>query len=143
MTESTKDGKPVTLTIQPGDTVKLPDGLGTVTFDSLPRYVALDLRYDPALTWILVFALGALLGLALSLFTPRRRVWLRVWTEDVRDDESGETRPRTVIDAAGLARGDDSGLQREVDAAVQSAAGRSPADPSTTATPTLPRKAPR
>ena len=143
MTESTKDGKPVTLTIQPGKTVKLPDGLGTVTFDSLPRYVALDLRYDPALTWILVFALGALLGLALSLFTPRRRVWLRVWTEDVTDDESGETRPRTVIDAAGLARGDDSGLQREVDAVVASASTPTSAGPSTATTSSLPRKAPR
>lgn len=114
-----KDGQQATLVVRPGETVDLPDGQGTLTFDSLPRYVALDLRYDPALTVILVFALLALLGLSLSLFTPRRRVWLRAWTED----GSACGPPRTVVDAAGLARGDDGGLQREVDAALDASLG--------------------
>jgi cytochrome c biogenesis protein len=141
----TSSGKPVTLTIQPGQTVKLPDGEGTITFDSLPRYVALDLRYDPSLISILLCALGALLGLAISLFTPRRRVWLRIWSEPIPGDDSAAV--RTVVDAAGLARGDDSGLQREVDAAVAAATGTatpnlngtSTAEPSAAAS----RKAPR
>ena len=38
-----------TLVVRPGETVDLPDGLGTLTFNGLPRYVALDLRHDPAL----------------------------------------------------------------------------------------------
>ncbi|PJI95016.1 cytochrome c biogenesis protein ResB [Luteimicrobium subarcticum] len=140
MKESVKtDGQPVTLTIQPGETVKLPDGMGTITFDSLPRYVALDLRYDPALTWVLVFALGALFGLALSLFTPRRRVWLRVTTDG--DPAAGSA--RTVIEAAGLARGDDSGLQREVDAALAAATGDTDRTTGTTASAANTRKATR
>ena len=72
------DGKPVTLVVQPGETVDLPDGMGTLTFNDLPRYVALDLRHDPALPFVLVFALLAFAGLATSLFAPRRRLWLRL-----------------------------------------------------------------
>ena len=72
------DGKPVTLVVKPGETVDLPDGMGTLTFDGLPRYVALDLRHDPALPFVLVFALLAFAGLATSLFAPRRRLWLRL-----------------------------------------------------------------
>ena len=71
------DGTPVTLVVKPGETVELPDGLGTLTFNGLPRFVALDLRHDPALPFVLVFALLAFAGLATSLFAPRRRLWLR------------------------------------------------------------------
>src|SRR5690606_2840537 len=95
--------------------VELPGGLGSITFDELDRFVALDLRHDPALAWVLVFALGALGGLTLSLFTPRRRVWLRV-----REDGPG----RTVVAAAGLARGEDAGLQAELDAVLAALPGQ-------------------
>lgn len=112
MTESVDADGPVTLLVVPGETVELPDGLGTLEVEGLPRFVALDLRHDPALTWILVFSLTALGGLALSLFTPRRRVWARVSTV------AGPHGPRTLVEAAGLARHDDLGLQGEVDAAL-------------------------
>ena len=94
-------GQASTLFVEPGQTVDLPDGLGSITWEALPRFVALDLRHDPALPWILAFSVLALVGLSVSLFTPRRRIWLRVSTS-----EDG----RTVVDAAGLARGDDIGL---------------------------------
>ncbi|MEP7763511.1 cytochrome c biogenesis protein ResB [Sanguibacter sp. 25GB23B1] len=111
MTQSVEeDGSPVTLVVGRGETVDLPDGLGTLEFAELPRFVALDLRHDPSLVWTLVFALGALAGVSVSLFTPRRRVWVRA---SVQDDTDG---PRTVVEVAGLARGDDLGLQGEVDA---------------------------
>src|SRR5690606_4296900 len=54
--------RPVTVVVRPGETVELPDGLGSLSFDALPRFVALDLRHDPTLTLILVFALSALAG---------------------------------------------------------------------------------
>ncbi|BDZ41301.1 hypothetical protein GCM10025865_06000 [Paraoerskovia sediminicola] len=111
-----EDGERVTLVVAPGETVDLPDGMGTLTFEELPRFVGLDLRYDPALAWILTFALAALGGLVLSLFMPRRRVWLRVTPTT---DGSG----RTVISVAGLARHDDAGLQGEVDALVAAIPG--------------------
>lgn len=143
LTQVFEDGdsdKPVTLVLRPGDSVDLPDGLGTMTFEDLPRFVALDLRHDPVLAWVLTFALSALLGLGLSLFTPRRRIWLRTWTEEPDDTDSGggdgagPAKPgvrRTVVQAAGLARSDDAGLQPEVDALLAALdAAHSSIDPS-------------
>lgn len=118
----TADGQPVTLMLTPGQTVELPDGLGTLELADIPRFVALDLRHDPALTWIAIFAFTAIGGLMLSLFTPRRRVWLRVST---RSDGDGPA--RTVVEAAGLARTDDAGLQPEVDALLAFLDTRDPA----------------
>ena len=100
-----EDGAPTTFFVEPGQTVDLPDGAGTLTWEGLPRFVALDLRHDPALPWILASAVAALVGLTVSLFTPRRRLWLRVVP-------SGG---RTVVSAAALARGDDVGLDAELD----------------------------
>ena len=110
------DGAPNTFFVEPGQIVDLPGGLGTFTWEALPRFVALDLRHDPALGWVLGFAIAALLGLIVSLFTPRRRIWLRVTAED----------GRTVVAAAALARGYDAGLAGELERvmdAVRSAAG--------------------
>ncbi|MBO3083474.1 cytochrome c biogenesis protein ResB [Cellulomonas fengjieae] len=112
------DDSPVTLVVRPGETVDLPDGMGTLTFDGLPRYVALDLRHDPALPFVLVFALLAFAGLATSLFAPRRRLWLRF------APGTGGQDPRTVVTAAGLARGDDVGLQPELDRVLAQLATR-------------------
>ncbi|GIG30079.1 cytochrome c biogenesis protein ResB [Cellulomonas marina] len=114
------EGRPVTLYVQPGQTVDLPDGRGTVTFGALPRFVALDLRYDPALAPVLVFSLLAFAGLAVSLFAPRRRLWLRAGPAD--DDEPG----RTLVLAAGLARGDDTALVGQVGALLRAALGPPP-----------------
>jgi len=123
-----EDGQTTKLLVRPGETVELPDGLGSVTLDEdVPRYVALDLRYDPSLAWVLTFSLLALAGLAVSLFTPRRRVWVRSWETA---DEDG--RAVTHVELAGLARGDDAGLQREVDKALAAVPGLddvTPADP--------------
>ena len=110
MTQSVEaDGSPTTFFVEPGQTVELPDGLGTLTWEGLPRFVALDLRHDPALGAILVFAVAAMTGLAISLFTPRRRLWLRI-RPAAPDAPDG---PR-VVTAAALARGDDLGLPDEL-----------------------------
>jgi cytochrome c biogenesis protein len=110
-----ENGDRVKVLVRPGETVELPDGLGTLTLgDELPRYVALDLRHDPSLTFVLVFALLALGGLTVSLFTPRRRVWARAY---VSQDGA------TVVEVAGLARGDDAGLQAEVDRVLAAVPG--------------------
>ena len=105
--DTTADGTefPLELELRPGETVELPDGQGTVTFSELRRFVALDVRWDPSVPWMGVFAALAFGGLAASLFLPRRRIWLRI--------EPGAS--GTVVHAAALARGDDPGLQRELD----------------------------
>ncbi len=113
----TADGEPLRLLLAPGATVDLPDGAGSVTFDGVKRYAALDIRYDPTKGWVLGFGLLALAGLTASLFVRRRRVWARVSTDDAG---------RTVVEVGGLARGDDPGLEplvREVLAEVVAITG--------------------
>lgn len=93
------------LELKPGKTVELPDGLGTVTFESVPRYASFDVMHNPAQLWVLIFALAALGGLIWSLFVPRRRMWVKaVPTED-----------GVVLQYAALARGDDPSLERAVE----------------------------
>ena len=122
-------GDVVTLYVRPGETVDLPDGLGTLTFDDMPRFVALDLRHDPSLAWVLTFALLALAGLMASLFAPRRRLWLRAAPGAGATQDEGPGGAATVVTAAGLARGDDVGLQPELDRVLAAVLGAQPAAP--------------
>ncbi|MCR6712427.1 MAG: cytochrome c biogenesis protein ResB [Demequina sp.] len=70
------DGQQAVMAIKPGETVELPDGLGSLTWNDTPRYAAFDIRADPSLPFLLFFAVCALLGLSLSLFGARRRIWV-------------------------------------------------------------------
>ena len=54
-------------------------------------------------------ALAALAGVTASLFVQRRRLWVRV---------SADGQGRTVVEAAGLSRGEDAGLKDEVAAVL-------------------------
>jgi cytochrome c biogenesis protein len=83
-----------------GETVELPDGLGTVSFDSIKRFASLDVSYNPGGIWVLLFALLSLAGVTTSLLVPRRRVW-------VRNTDDG-------FEVAALARGDDPSLEKIV-----------------------------
>jgi cytochrome c biogenesis protein len=99
------------LQLTPGQTASLPDGLGTVTFDGVKRFVSLDIHHDPTEGWVLLFAVLVLGGLLTSLFVPRRRLWLKAITLP-----DGSLR----LEYAGLARGEDPRL----DDAVASLADR-------------------
>jgi cytochrome c biogenesis protein len=88
------------LRLQLGETVDLPAGLGTVTFDSIKRFASLDVSYNPGGLWVLIFALLALAGVTTSLLVPRRRVWVRNTTDG--------------FEVAALARGDDPILEKVV-----------------------------
>ena len=88
-----------------GETLDLPDNMGTISFENAPRYAAFDVMYNPAQMWILISALAAVLGLLSSLFVPRRRMWVKaVQSED-----------GVVLQYAALARGDDPALERAVE----------------------------
>ena len=65
------------LEIAPGQTVQLPNGLGSVSVDGVKRFVGLDIHHDPAQGWVLLFAILILAGLLTSLFVPRRRIWVK------------------------------------------------------------------
>ena len=106
------------LELQPGETVELPGGIGSVTFEnadpkaavgefshSVLRFVSFDIHHDASQYWVLVFALLAVAGLLTSLFVPRRRIWVKA----AATDEGG-----IRLEYAGLARGDDPGLEAAV-----------------------------
>ena len=102
-------GAPAVLLLTPGSTAELPDGLGTVTFVDLPRFAAFQVRSDPSGPLALGASSLALLGLTVSLFTPRRRLWVRT------APAPASTGGRTIVQVAGLSRSRDTGLQNEVD----------------------------
>lgn len=87
-----------------GETVSLPGGMGTVTLDAVPRYASFDVMRNPAQQWVLVFAVISVGGLLISLFVPRRRMWVKAFAAD----------GAVVLQYAGLARGDDPTLERAV-----------------------------
>ncbi len=104
------DGKPLRLDLAMGSVATLPDGLGTVSFDGVSRYVKLQVSHTPGLRIALTGVVLALLGLLASLFIRPRRIWVRVRREGGRN----------LVEVAGLDRrgdGDASGaLSTELDA---------------------------
>jgi cytochrome c biogenesis protein len=129
------------LALMPGETVDLPDGLGTISFDdesgegaadfkeSVKRYVSLSIHRDASATWVLVFATLATAGLLAALFVPRRRMWVKATTE-------GHT---VRLEYAGLARGEDPTL----DAAVAQLAQQHLASLAAPAASSVPDRSPR
>ncbi|WP_022889383.1 cytochrome c biogenesis protein ResB [Agromyces italicus] len=116
--------------LMPGETTELPNGLGTVTFEnaspdasegdysqSVPRFASFDIHHDPTQIWVLVFAVLILAGLLVSLFVPRRRMWVKALE---RPDG------RIALEYAALARGEDPTLEDAVSAFADKHAG--PAD---------------
>ncbi len=93
----------------PGMSWRLPDGLGTVTFEGWRRWATFQVAQDPGKGATLAGAGGALVGLMASLFVRRRRVWVRALP-----GEGG----RTVVEVAGLARGENQDASVQVDALV-------------------------
>ncbi|WP_061961064.1 cytochrome c biogenesis protein ResB [Demequina flava] len=126
------DGNPLLVAMELGETVTLPDGLGTVTWESMPRFAAFDLRRDPSLPWLLAASIGALTGLAMSLFAQRRRVWLVVPLAPAGPDTTSgsDAVPTTVVTAAMWAPDHDTAARHQVERALAAATGRPAADPS-------------
>lgn len=106
--------------LAPGQSSELPNGLGTVTFEnvaknpstdnyagSVKRFASFDVHHDPTQVWVLLFAVLGLSGLITSLLVPRRRVWVKAIPA-----EDGTV----TLQYAGLARGEDPGLERAVQA---------------------------
>lgn len=87
-----------------GQTVELPEGMGTITLKAVPRYAAFEIMDDPTAVGVLVSSMLAFGGLIASLFVPRRRLWVKaVLAPGVM-----------TLQYAGLARGDDPSLDAAV-----------------------------
>jgi len=108
-------GQPLRLLLKPGQTISLPGGRGSITFDAVQRWAGLSIRYDPGKMLALIGAVAALAGLIASLMIRRRRVFVRV-------------RPmgqRTVVSIGGLAKGEDPGLSATIENLLSTIAQRS------------------
>ena len=101
--------------IRPGEVWQLPDGVGSVEFGEIQRWASFQIAHDPGKEPALIAAGAALVGLMLSLFVKRRRVWIRATTG---------VDGYTVVEVAALARHDETDLTDDVDAAVAAAEGR-------------------
>ena len=101
----TKDGKPFRVDLAVGKTVQLPDGLGSITFNGVDRFVKLQVSRNPG-GWIaLLGMILALTGLLGSLFIKPRRIWVSVRREG----------GRTLVEVAGLDRSSGGNLSGQVD----------------------------
>jgi cytochrome c biogenesis protein len=87
-----------------GETYELPGGRGSISFDGINRYAAVDIHHDPGRAGALVFSSLALAGLSASLFIGRRRVWVRA----AQQADGGAS-----VEYGLLARGEDHRLAAE------------------------------
>ncbi len=71
------DGQPFRLDLRLGETVTLPDGLGTVSFDGIEPWVRIQISQSPGKFIALGGVVMALIGLLGSLFIRPRRIWVR------------------------------------------------------------------
>jgi cytochrome c biogenesis protein len=81
--------------LAPGDSMKLPDGAGTLTFTGYRQWASLAITYDPGQVPALIAGVLALAGLLLSFLVRRRRMFVRAYP-----GEGGQT----VVEVGGLAR---------------------------------------
>ena len=105
-------GQPLRIWLEPGKTVQLPGGRGSIAFDGVERFAGLSVRDDPGKWLTLWSALLALAGLIASLVVKRRRVFVRV---AAADEEPG----RTVVTVAGLSKDDDVALGERLEQVLQ------------------------
>jgi cytochrome c biogenesis protein len=82
-----------------GQSMTLPDHLGTLTYTGYKQWVSLQITYDPGQLPALVSGVAILGGLLLSFMVRRRRVFLRATA-----DGDG-----TTVDIGGLTRSDAAG----------------------------------
>ena len=99
------DGSMFRVDLKPGEHVKLPDGLGSVTFKGIEQWNKLQISKTPGIPVALTGVVLALLGLLGSLFIRPRRVWVRARSRDGRTvvevavlDRSGGGDPDAVRD---------------------------------------------
>ena len=83
--------------LKPGETYTYPQG--SITFEGYQQWVNLQIVNDPGKNFALLGGIVAILGLLASLFTRRRRIWIRV----------GES-----VEVAGLAKNAAPGLEIEM-----------------------------
>jgi cytochrome c biogenesis protein len=96
--------------LEPGGTWELPDG-STLTWVDTPEWITVQVTQDPGKQVALLASGAMVLGLLLSLFVRRRRVWVRARP----DGATG----RTVVEVGGLGRTDAESFAAEFQALTE------------------------
>ena len=119
MEQVREDGQVVAEMLVAGQTLELPDGLGSITYDGYVEWANLQISSNPGLPILLAGGGLALVGVTLSLFVRRRRIWVRVIA-----GEPGAT----VVELAGLDRAHGGDLDVELDELAASTGSTSRSD---------------
>ncbi|MEH0424043.1 cytochrome c biogenesis protein ResB [Streptomyces sp. B21-083] len=98
-------GKQVRENLKPGETMKLPGGAGSITYEGTREWANFQVTRQPAAGWALGGAIVAIFGLAGSLFIQRRRVWVRA----VKGPDGV-----TVVEMGGLGRSESAKVPEEL-----------------------------
>jgi cytochrome c biogenesis protein len=99
-------GKQLRENLKPGETMQLPGGAGSITFEKgIKEWANFQVTEQPGSGWALAGAFTAIFGLAASLFIQRRRVWVRATT-----GADGVT----VVEMAGLGRSESAKVPEEL-----------------------------
>ena len=106
------DGSPFRVDLMMGQTVDLPAGAGTVSFEGLERWNKVQISRSPGKFVALGGVVLSLVGLLASLFIRPRRIWVRA-----REEQEG-----TLVEIAGLDRSGNGDVPAEL-AAVANALG--------------------
>ncbi|MEU3945852.1 cytochrome c biogenesis protein ResB [Streptomyces sp. NPDC029526] len=100
------DGELFKQMLTPGETMTLPDGAGSVTFEKdVKEWAGFQIVQEPGGGWALGGAVVAIGGLAGSLFIQRRRVWVRA----VQGADGV-----TVVEMGGLGRSESAKVPEEL-----------------------------
>ncbi len=105
------DGSMFRVDLQVGQSVDLPDGAGSVTFEGVERWNKIQISRTPGMHVALGGVVLALVGLLMSLFVRPRRVW-------VRSRRSEDPAGTTIVEVAGLDRSSAGDVESEVEAVV-------------------------
>ncbi len=102
-----------------GQTWQLPDGAGSIEFAGYKRWASFQIASDPGKELALIAAILAIVGLSLSLFIQRRRVWVKVG----HVPEQG-VQNRVKVEVAGIAKASGHTATEQVDQLVESLKGK-------------------
>ncbi|MFE3021470.1 cytochrome c biogenesis protein ResB [Streptomyces sp. NPDC059256] len=116
-----KNGDTLRARLLEGETMTLPDGAGSITFDGeVKEWATFQISQQPGSGWALGGAIAAIAGLAGSLFIQRRRVWVRA----VRGADGV-----TVVEMAGLGRSESPKLPQELSDLAEKLHAQAPTAP--------------
>jgi cytochrome c biogenesis protein len=79
-----------------GQSVRLPNGLGSITYTGYKQWISLQITHDPGGSWALFACALAIIAIVTSFAVRRRRVWVRA-TPGIDG--------RTVVEVGGLTLG--------------------------------------